>query len=61
MLLSDVVLNFLNKYWFILKAAADGWRVTYIGGNRFEFSDAPIDTCLMTSDEFVNNYNNGYF
>lgn len=32
-----VLLKFLKKYLFILKAAADGWRVRYIGGNQFEF------------------------
>lgn len=31
------ILNFLTKYLFILKAAADGWRVKYIGGNQYEF------------------------
>jgi hypothetical protein len=35
--MSSVLLNFLSKYFFILKAAADGWRVSYVGGNKFEF------------------------
>ena len=34
-MLNNVLLNFLEKYFFILKAAADGWRVTYVGGNKF--------------------------
>lgn len=33
----NLLLNFLIKYLFILQAASDGWRVCYIGGNRFEF------------------------
>jgi len=28
---------FLGKYFFILKAASDGWRVCYKGGNEFKF------------------------
>jgi hypothetical protein len=33
----NIIVNFLSKYLFILKAAADGWRVIYTGGNKFEF------------------------
>lgn len=32
-----VILNFIYKFFCILKAASDGWIVKYIGGNRFEF------------------------
>jgi len=33
----NILLNFLLKYLFIMNAASDGWRICYIGGNRFEF------------------------
>ena len=33
----NLLLNFLIKYFFILQAASDGWRVCYIGGDHFEF------------------------
>lgn len=33
----NMLLNFLMKYFFILQAASIGWRVCYIGGNKFEF------------------------
>lgn len=32
-----ILINFLIKYLFIMRAASDGWRISYIGGNRFEF------------------------
>lgn len=32
-----IILNFLYKFFCILKAASDGWIVKYIGGNQFEF------------------------
>lgn len=33
----EYILSFLSKYFFILKAASEGWRICYIGGNQFEF------------------------
>jgi hypothetical protein len=33
-----VILDFIYKFFCILKAASDGWIVTYIGANKFEFS-----------------------
>lgn len=33
----NILLNFLLKYLFIMNAASDGWRICYIGANRFEF------------------------
>jgi hypothetical protein len=32
-----IILNFIYKFFCILKAASDGWIVKYIGGNQFEF------------------------
>ena len=50
----DSLLKLLTKYLFIMKAAADGWRVSYIGGNKFEFNNC---LCQDTSPiKFINKY-----
>lgn len=33
----QIILNFMYKFFCILKAASDGWIIKYIGGNKFEF------------------------
>lgn len=38
MLKKKLILDFIYKFFCILKAASDGWIVTYIGANQFEFS-----------------------
>jgi hypothetical protein len=50
-----VLLTFLNKYFFILKAASEGWRVTYNGGNEFEFIQA-IRNVNYEKEEFLKRY-----
>lgn len=52
-----LLLNFIKKYLFILKAAADGWRIRYIGGNQFEFY-ASVNHANEFPDThaFVNKY-----
>lgn len=53
MSIPDLLLKFLKKYFFILKAAADGWRIRYIGGNQFEFyssvNNSLVDHSLLTN------------
>jgi hypothetical protein len=51
--------NFLLKYFFILKAAADGWRISYRGGNRFEFFNAEVVTSNPRT--FADTYTNKLF
>jgi hypothetical protein len=34
---SSFILNFIYKYFCILKAASEGCIIKYIGGNKFEF------------------------
>lgn len=47
-----IILNFIYKFFCILKAASDGWIVKYIGGNQFEFvCDKKIDYKI-----FIKNY-----
>lgn len=35
---NSILYKFIYKVLCILKAASDGWIVTYVGGNKFEFS-----------------------
>lgn len=53
-------LKFLFRYFFLLKAAADGWRIRYLGANSFEFLKPRDDNDpaepIMTSKEFVERY-----
>lgn len=51
----NVILNFILKYMFIMNAASDGWRVTYIGGNRFEFYNNISNDSKITNG-FINEY-----
>jgi uncharacterized protein YutD len=51
-----VIIGFLIKYFFILKAAAEGWRVTYDGGNTFEFVHNLRNA--YGKENFINRYTN---
>jgi len=55
----ELLLTFLKKYFFILKAASDGWRITYIGGNEFKFY-GNINKCMLqntyTTSDFISRY-----
>jgi hypothetical protein len=33
----SIILDFIYKLFFILKAASDGYIVKYIGGNKYDF------------------------
>lgn len=59
--LNQIALCFLTKYLFVLHAASDGWRVCYIGGNRFEFHnnsclDEPNNECHLEANDFIKKY-----
>lgn len=52
-----ILINFLIKYLFIMRAASDGWRISYIGGNRFEFHNTIYnENCDLNTDEFLKEY-----
>lgn len=56
-----ISIRFLTKYLFILKAAADGWRVKYLGGDKFEFHKessqiSNLENVPPSCSEFVENY-----
>jgi hypothetical protein len=42
-----------------LKAAADGWRISYIGGDKFEFVKHNT-TDTESPQQFTNNYINKF-
>lgn len=48
-----LILRFLVKFLCLFKAASEGWIVTYIGGNKYEFSklkkihDISLNTTLQ--------------
>lgn len=57
----NVLIDFLKKYYFILKAAADGWRINYIGGNQYKFLKnidciTKTQSEVLTTSGFVDNY-----
>ena len=59
----NILLNFLLKYLFIMNAASDGWRICYIGGNRFEFynniyfkQQGNAHVPLATPKQFIDKY-----
>lgn len=54
----NLLLNFLTKYLFILNAASDGWRVCYIGGDKFEFHNKLQSHSI--NDTFIEKYTNKY-
>lgn len=55
MSIRTLILDFLYKFFFILKAAADGTIITYIGGNKFEFKSAP-PLIKFNSNSFISKY-----
>lgn len=48
----SIILNFVYKFFCILKAASDGWIIRYIGGNQFEF----ISYKKKNINDILNNY-----
>lgn len=53
-----VIISFLYKYFFILKAAADGWIISYIGGNKFTFCENVNNRKSLECNEFIDLYKN---
>jgi len=49
---NKIILNFIYKFFCILKAASDGWIVKYIGGNEFEF----INNKKIEFNDFIKKY-----
>lgn len=55
------LIKLLSKYFFILKAAADGWRVFYIGGDQFTFTQPLNKKHIFDSEVFIKKYRCLYF
>lgn len=49
---AKLILSFLYKYFFILKAASDGWKIRYVGGDQFQF---------LTKVKYFKNTETEYF
>lgn len=58
LLINKIILNFLTKYLFILKAASDGWRIKYIGGNNYEFYKSK--KYKISCSEFLSKYTTNF-
>lgn len=54
----DYIIRFLYKYMFILKAASDGWRIKYIGGDSFKFYNKRTRDTVQSIEDFIYKYNN---
>lgn len=59
-----LLILFLEKFFFIMKAAADGWRIQYIGANQFRFY---VPRCfrenreVLCADTFLKKYRSTHF
>lgn len=58
MICNKFLINFLVKYLFIMSAASDGWRICYIGGNRFEFYNMVENDVINKDEPFLIKHNN---
>lgn len=56
--IKSLILNFIYKFFFILRAAADGTIVSYIGGNKFEFKTK--SECINSSSNSINHFISKY-
>lgn len=52
----DYIIRFLYKYMFILKAASDGWRIKYIGGDSFKFYNKRTANTVQSIEDFIYKY-----
>lgn len=55
----ELIKKFLVMYFFILKAASDGWSVRYIGGNQFTFLKGKQDKqnfIPLKTKDFIDNF-----
>ena len=50
----QIIIDFIFKYFFILKAASLGWTVTYLGANKFDFGHSYKKK--IDFQKFINNY-----
>jgi hypothetical protein len=50
-----LIVPFLHKYFFILGAAAHGWKIKYLGANQFSFRKRLGET-IDSSTQFIQKY-----
>lgn len=56
----EVIYKFIQKYFFIYKAAADGWRIKYHTRNKISFYNNinSISKSLLNNKNFIKYYSN---
>jgi len=52
--INKLIVDFLTKYLFILKAASDGWRIKFIGGNNYVFYKSKKH--IISCSDFLSKY-----
>lgn len=56
-IIKELILNYIYKYFFLLHAASNGIRVSYIGGNKFEFiSKIKPKEIPLSLNNFISKY-----
>lgn len=53
---AQLIRRFLIMYFFILKAASEGWNVRYKGDNKFTFLKNKRSTIPYDTTNFINKY-----
>jgi hypothetical protein len=53
----ELIKKFLLMYFFILKAASDGWAVRYNGNNEFTFSKGKEKIIPSETADFLSKFN----
>lgn len=53
LIIDKLILDFLTKYLFILKAASYGWRVKYIGGDNYKFYKSHRHSLCKSKKSFL--------
>jgi hypothetical protein len=53
--------KFLKKYFFILKAAAEGWAIIYIGNDIFVFQKQIKHCETLNVESFLSRYEQSFF
>jgi hypothetical protein len=55
-LLNNIIKKFLLRYFFILKAASEGWSVRYLGCDEFKFYKSRKLTKIKSINKFINQF-----
>lgn len=53
--------KFLKKYFFILRAASEGWAIIYIGNDIFVFKNKLKNCKTHNIESFISRYQHSLF